>query len=111
MTNFEAIKLAIEKRKPISFEYPKRGPGKRYGKPFALYIFTTTKGIESTKVDIVQTGGVSPSQDEEPFPSWRMPNIEEIENVQILDDQESFVPTFPGYKPNSKRYNKIIAKV
>lgn len=112
MNTLEILIKAINNRLPISFEYNKKGEiSKRIGNPYVVYIFVSKLGVESTKVDVVQTAGDSDSKI--PFPSFRgFLNIEDIINLRILEDQPSFGPPFHGdYVPNSDRYKNPIAKV
>jgi len=113
MNTLETLKSAIEKRLPISFEYNKEGKvkGKRFGDPYAVFIFTAKNTrVQSTKVHIVQTAGVSDS--EQPFPSFRMYNIEYLYNVTILIDEKPFGPPFhEDYNPEWEGYIDVIAKV
>ena len=113
MNTLETLKRAIEKRLPISFEYNKEGKviGKRFGDPYAVFIYTAKNSrVQSTKVHIVQTEGVSDSG--KPFPSFRMYNIEDLSNVVILSDESSFGPPFhENYNPEWEGYIDVIAKV
>lgn len=65
-------------------------------------------GSESTKVHIVQTGGVSDSGQE--FPSFRMFDLTELSNVQINSPSVKF-DIDKGYNPTSEMYNFVLAKV
>lgn len=113
MNTLETLKSAIEKRLPISFEYNKEGKvkGKRLGDPYAVFIYTAKNSrVQSTKVHIVQTGGVSDSG--KSFPSFRMYNIEELSNVTILSNKEPFgLPFHENYNPEWEGYIDVIAKV
>ncbi len=114
MSTSEILKKAIEMKKPISFEYNKKGIlSKRIGNPYVIYIFVSVAGDKSTKVDIVQTAGESDSKSDKPFPSFRgFLDIKNILNVKILEDQPSFGPPFhEDYVPNSDRYKNPIAKI
>lgn len=111
MNTLELLKKAIELQKPISFEYNKEGKvaGKRIGNTHAIFIFTKKSGDQDTKVHIVQTGGVS---DTEPnnFPDFRMFNISELSNIEILENEEKFSIN-EKYNPEWKGYENIIAKI
>ncbi len=114
MNTLEDLKQAIQNRQPISFEYNKEGKvkGTRFGNPYAVFIYTAKNTrIQSTKVHIVQTGGVSDTKEEKPFESFRMFNIEDLTNVKILIDREFFTPSHKDYKPESDFYKDVIAKV
>ena len=115
MNTLEVLIEAINSRMPISFEYNKEGKekGKRFGHPYAVYIFTAKNTrIQSTKVHIVQTGGVSDSKDENPFNSFRQFNLEELSDVNILKNEKPFGPDLhENYKPESDWYKDVIAKV
>ena len=114
MNTLATLEVAINNRQQISFEYNKEGKerGIRYGNPYAVFIFTDKTGNKSTKVHIVQTGGVSESSDTNPFPSFRMCNIENLVNVQILSDRPSFSePYHEKYNPDWEQYKDVIAKI
>jgi len=115
MNTLETLKDAITNRQPISFEYNKEGKieGKRIGNPYAVFIYTAKNTrIQSTKVHIVQTGGVSDSKEENPFLSFRMYNIEELSNVTVLKNEKSFAPPFhENYNPEWDGYRDVIIKV
>lgn len=112
MNTIESLKEAIKSQKPISFEYNKEGKinGKRIGNIHAVFIFTAKSGKQSTKVDLVQTAGVSDTEQEKPLPSWRFFNIEDISNVIILHNEKEFIPD-SEYKPEVPRYDNVIAKI
>ena len=110
MNTLETLKRAIEKRKPIKFEYNKVGKveGVRIGNPHAIFIFTTkTTRIQSTKVHIVQTDGVSDSNAKNEFRTF---DIQEISNIQCMEDEDSFQPD-ERYNPNWEGYANVIAKI
>lgn len=113
MNNLNLLIESIEKRKSISFEYNKveKTPGTRIGNVHAVFILTSKSGLQSTKVEIVQTAGVSDSQEVKPFPDFRMFNIEDLSNVLILEEEKCFDPLYEKYKPESDRYRNVIAKV
>jgi hypothetical protein len=110
MTKLELLTKAIQDRLPISFQYNKPGKtvGIRIGNPHAVFIFTSIKGITSTKLHIVQTEGVSDTGDKGDFPFWRPFNIEHISDVKVLENMGKF-EVQEGYKPDS--YDNPLAKV
>lgn len=107
-----ALKSAIESRVPISFHQIKAGkdPGERIGNPHAIYIGKTSEGVTTTMIDIAQTGGVSDSQKQNPFPSFRTFYINELSNVALKECTELF-EQHHAYNPTSKRYDSVIIKV
>lgn len=115
MNTLEILMEAIKNRQPISFEYNKEGKveGLRFGNPYAVFIYTAKNTrIQSTKVHIVQTDGVSDTKYEKPFPSFRMYNIEDLSNVTILMDRNPFAPPFDkNYNSEWDGYKDVIAKV
>lgn len=113
MTNLELIISAIQNRKPISFEYnkPEKVKGQRIGNPHAVFIFTSKAGEQSTKIHLVQTGGVSDSKELKPFPDFRMFNIEDLSNIAILGDENVFEPFYEKYNPEWEGYKDVIEKV
>jgi hypothetical protein len=108
--SLDTLKAAITNCRAIEFEYNKAGKtsGVRIGNPHAVYIMRRKDNTESTKIDIVQTGGVSDSGQE--FPSFRMFDIEEISNVKIIENLAPFIPS-SEYKPESDRYAFVIIKI
>lgn len=108
--SLDAIRTAINQRKPISFEYNKPGktPGNRIGNPHAVWVMRKKGGTESTKVHIVQVAGVTDSGQE--FPSFRMFDLSEISMVQILTDSPEFQPNHK-YNPEWDGYTFVIAKI
>jgi hypothetical protein len=110
MTKLELLTKSIEDRLPISFQYNKVGKteGIRIGNVHAIFIFTSKKGVISTKLHVVQTEGVSDSADKGDFPFWRPFNIEYISDVKILENSDQF-EIKEGYNPDS--YDNPIAKV
>ena len=112
MNKLETLISSVELQKPISFEYNKPGKpiGERIGNVHAIFIMTKKSGKLSTKVHIVQTDGVSDSKDRNPFPNFRMFNIESIESVRILSDAPVFEVN-EKYNPDWDGYAKPIAKV
>ncbi|MCK9399184.1 MAG: hypothetical protein M0Q51_04190 [Bacteroidales bacterium] len=115
MNTLEILIEAIKNRQPISFEYNKEGKveGTRFGKPYAVFIYIAKNTrIQSTKVHIVQTGGVSDTREENQFESFRMFNIEDLSNVKILEDEKVFGPPFhENYNPEWEGYRDVIAKI
>lgn len=106
----EVLKAAIATRKPVSFQYNKQGktPGPRVGNPHAVFILRRKDGTESTKVHIVQTGGVSDSGQE--FPSFRMFDLGELSDVELEASASQFEVS-NDYKPEWIGYEFVIAKV
>lgn len=106
----KTLKTAIESRTPVKFHYIKPGkdPGERIGNPHAIYIGETPEGEKSTKVDMVQTGGVSDSQ--KPFPSWRTFDINELTNI-VLSESSTPFEIHHFYNPTSERYDSVVKKV
>ncbi len=111
MNNLDLLSHAIREKKKISFEYNKPGKtsGQRIGNPYAIFILTAKSGVQSTKVHLVQTAGVSDSKDVSPFPDFRMFNIQELSNIEVLD--ETFEPTSKKYNPSWEGYKDVISKV
>ena len=110
MNTLETLIRAIEIKKPITFEYNKVGKvqGSRKGNPHAIFIFTTkSTRIQSTKVHIVQTDGVSDSNAKNEFRTF---DIKEISNVQCIENENSFQPD-ERYNPNWEGYASVIAKI
>lgn len=114
MNTLETLIEAITNKQQISFEYNKDEKiTKRVGNPYAVFIYTAKNTrIQSTKVHIVQTAGDSDSQERNPFPSFRMYNIVDLNDVTILKSEEPFSEPFhKDYKPESDFYKDVIAKV
>lgn len=113
MTNLDILIKVIQTKQPVSFEYnkPEKVQGKRIGNPHAVFIFTAKSGQQSTKVHIVQTGGVSDSKEEKPFPDFRMFNIEDLSELAIIDNVEPFTPFYEKYNPEWEGYKDVIEKV
>jgi hypothetical protein len=111
MNNLDLLTKAINEKKKISFEYNKPGKtaGQRIGNPYAVFILTANSGEQSTKVHLVQTAGVSDSKDVNPFPDFRMFNIQELSKIQILED--TFDADNEKYNPNWEGYKDVIAKI
>lgn len=106
----EILSQAIKSKSAISFEYNKEGKifGTRFGNPHAVFIMRKKDGSESTKVDIVQTGGVSDSGQE--IPGWRMFDLSEMSKIQINQPEIHF-EAHHDYNPESDRYKYVISKV
>jgi len=104
---------SVDRRKPISFQYLKPGktPGTRIGNVHAIFIMTLKDGTKSTKLHIVQTDGVSDSKDKNPLPTFRMFNIEDISDVNILEDLPDFEIREVDYNPEWQGYQDVLAKV
>lgn len=111
MNNLDKLTKAINEKRIIVFEYNKQGKilGKRIGNPYAVFIFTTKEGKQSTKVHLVQTDGVSDSKDISPFPNFRTFNIEELSNIEITD--KYFTELSEHYNPEWDGYKNVIAKI
>jgi len=111
MNNLDKLIKAISEKKVIEFEYNKTGKiqGKRIGHPYAVFIYTSKDDIKSTKVHLVQTDGVSDSKEKNPFPEFRMFNIEELSNIEIKD--ETFTDLNEKYNPEWEGYQDVIEKV
>lgn len=109
MDTIETIRKAIQKRHPIRFTYIKPGKiqGIRIGNAHAVYEYVTKAGVQSIKVDIAQTGGVSDSQ--EPFPSFRMFDLVDL-NVHDIDTSAVF-QIHPDYNCDGDRYVNSIEKI
>lgn len=107
MDTVEILKQAISERKPISFEYEAtdRAVGTRYGNPHVLFV----SPFNIDTIDIFKTGGVC-TETLRPLPAWRQYKIANIKNIIIQQDTLSFEPA-QGYNPQSKLYNKVIAKI
>ena len=110
MTKLETLTKAIENKLQISFQYNKPGKieGIRTGNPHAVFIFTSKAGKTSTKLHLVQVGGVTDSGNKDDFPFWRPFDIEYISDVAILESNGKF-EVEAGYNPES--YDKPIAKI
>jgi hypothetical protein len=110
-TNLKLLVGAIKSRSPVSFQYNKAGktPGLRIGNPHAAFILRRKDGTESTKIDIVQTAGVS---DTEPpaFPEWRRFDFAAISKVVVREEERPF-RIDPRYKPDADPYRFAIAQV
>src|SRR6266853_4340251 len=110
-TNLKVLIGAIKSRSPVSFHYNKTGktPGLRIGNPHAAFILQRKDGTESTKIDIVQTAGVS---DTEPpaFPEWRRFDLAAISRVNVREEESPF-RIDPRYKSDADPYRFAIAQV
>ena len=110
-TNLKLLIGAINSRSPVSFHYNKAGKtrGLRVGNPHAAFILRRKDGIESTKVDIVQTSGVSDT-DTPAFPEWRRFDLAAISKVVVREEERPF-RIDPRYKPDADPYKFAIAQV
>lgn len=106
----EKLKLAIENRSSVSFEYNKPGKanGIRIGNPHAVFVMIKKDGSRPTKVHIVQTGGVSDSG--QAFPSFRMFDLTELSKVKLVENSAPF-PIHEDYNSDWDGYSQTIAKV
>ena len=113
MNTIEIVSEAIRLKKPISYEYNKPGktPGQRTGNPYVVYNFTAKSGQRSVKLHIVQTSGVSDSDDRQPLPSFRTHDVVQLSNVRVLHGEPDFIPNHPDYNPNWEGYDDVIAQV
>ena len=115
MNTLEILRTSVETKKPICFEYNKQGKiaGRRIGHSYAVFIFTAKNTrIQSTKVHIVQVDGVPDSIITNPFPSFRMYNIEDLSNLYILDDNECFAPPYhEDYNSEWEGYKDVIIRL
>lgn len=109
--SLQLLKESVQRRKPISFEYNKPGKisGTRIGNVHAIFIMRRkSDGVETTKLHIVQTGGVTDTVPN--FPEFRMFDIETLSNVVILEDEPDF-PINGKYNPEYDGYQNVIEKV
>ncbi|CAM6626537.1 hypothetical protein RBI81_18570 [Enterobacter roggenkampii] len=108
--SLQVLRDSVQRRKPISFHYNKPGktPGERIGNVHAIYILRKKDGSESTKLDIVQTSGVTDSEPD--FPEFRRFDIEYLSNIIILEGEPQF-PIDDKYNPEYDGYKNVIAKV
>ena len=114
MFNLSTLTEAINNKKVISYEYDKKGKdnvvGKRIGQPFAVFDFISKSGERTTKVHIVQTGGVSNSKTESKLPSFRTYNLDDLRNIKVTN--EFFLPPYhEDYNPNWDGYKKAKVKL
>lgn len=111
MNNLDKLIKAIKEMRVIEFEYNKVGKiaGKRIGHPYAIFIHTSKEDVKSTKVHLVQTDGVSDSENKNPFPNFRMFNIEELSNIEIM--QEKFTEINEKYNAEWEGYQDVIEKI
>jgi hypothetical protein len=115
MKTLETLIKAIENRHHIAYQYNKPGKvfGGRIGHPYAVYIHTAknTK-IQSTKVHIVQIEGVSDTEPQKPFPSFRTYDLIDLSDLIILSDRPCFSePWHEHYNPLSDCYKDVIIKI
>ena len=110
-TSLKLLVAAIKSRSPVSFHYDKAGkiPGLRIGNPHAAFILQRKDGTESTKIDIVQTAGVSDT-DPPAFPEWRRFDLAAISKVVVREEERPF-RIDPRYKPDADLYRFAIAQV
>jgi len=110
-TSLKLLVAAIKSRSPVSFHYNKTGktPGLRIGNPHAAFILRRKDGTESTKVDIVQTAGVSDT-DPPAFPEWRRFDLAAISKVVVREEEAPF-RIDPRYKRDADPYRVVIAQV
>lgn len=109
--SLQLLRESVRRRKPISFQYNKPGKvaGERIGNVHAIFILRRkTDGVETTKLHIVQTAGVTDTVPD--FPEFRTFDIEAISNVIILDDEPDF-PINEKYNPEYDGYQNVIVKV
>lgn len=108
MKALEILTEAIKNKKQIEFEYNKSGhpKGKRQGNPHALYIHS--RNTNNISIDIYQTNGISSNPSS--IPGWRPFLLEHIENIEILNNLDSF-KIAKGYNPYSTRYQRVIEKI
>ncbi|MCP1182937.1 hypothetical protein P9222_29780 [Paenibacillus amylolyticus] len=113
METLNKLIQAVENRKPIMFTYNKPGKiqGIRVGNVHAIFIFVAKSGLKSTKIHIVQTGGVSDSAWENPFPDFRMFDIKDVGNIEIIESEPKFEILTDKYNPEWTGYSNTIAKV
>ena len=106
METLEILKMAIEQRKPISFQYNAvdKVVGVRFGNPHAIFIAST----DNVNIHIWKTGGVR-SDATKPLPAWREYKIKHIFDIKIIEDQGTF-DLAEGYKPNSPMYKRALAR-
>lgn len=111
MKNLEKLIYAVKNKKQIEFEYNKPGKvlGKRIGDTYAVFIFTSKDDKQSTKVHLVQTSGVSDTSDKNPLPNFRMFNIEDLTNVEVLNSD--YTKIHPSYNPDWDGYSSVIEKI
>ncbi len=108
--SLQQLKKAIEARKPISFTYNKLGktPGIRIGNPHAVWVMRKKDGTESTKVHVLQTEGISDSN--EKLPSFRLFDLGEMRDVVVHEDQPQFEAD-SAYNPEWNGYTFVVAKI
>ena len=107
--SLELLVRAIKSRTPISFEHNKAGktPGLRIGNAHAAFIMRRKDGTESTKVDIVQTAGVSDT-DPPVFPEWRLFDLTEISNIGSEHEIEIKLKTLELYRRNLRSIEIVL---
>ena len=107
MNTLETLKVAIENKQQISFEYVREEEVEwiRYGNPHAVFLNKTT---DNPTVDIYQTHGAS--SDKQKLPGWRPFILDYIQNVQLLEETFEIAEWYSS-NPKSGRYDKILAKI
>ena len=110
-TNLKILIGAIRSRSPVSFHYDKAGktPGLRIGNPHAAFVLRRKDRTESTKLDIVQTAGVSDTHPPA-FPEWRRFDLANISKVVVREDERPF-RIDPRYNPEADSYRFAIGQV
>jgi hypothetical protein len=102
----DAIKAAIERRLPISFNYVgSKTPGPRGGNPHAVFVRRKKDGTEDVYVHLWQTGGVT---DPGWLPAWRMFFLAKCGDVEVGWEGQPF-DIADGYNPGY--YDFPLAKV
>jgi hypothetical protein len=106
------IKQAIREQKSLSFTYDKsdKASGTRFGNPHAVFRVSSKGGKRSTKVHIVQTGGVSDSESLNSKSDFIIFDLRYMNNIQVKNKQESFEIDH-RYNPDLMTYNDLIQKI
>lgn len=106
----ERIIVAMQNRRPISFEYRQEGKpeGLRVGNPHAIFRGRNKEGVDHVYVHIVQTSGVSETL--RTFPDWRMFFADKIFDVQMLESEPVYAIN-EGYNPNASMYSETIYRL
>ncbi|MFT7183774.1 MAG: hypothetical protein ACI9QC_000096 [Oceanicoccus sp.] len=112
METLTLIKKAIREQKAMSFTYdmPDKASGTRFGNPHAIFRVSSKSGRRSTKVHIVQTGGVSENEKLSPKSNFIVFDIRYINNVQVKSKQDSFEIDH-RYNPNLFTYQDLVQKI
>lgn len=112
MSDLDTIVDAINRHKPISYEYVSdKNPtyGERRGDPYVAYVYTDKQGRSTTKIDIFQVSGASFKGQ---LSRVKMSDLANFRNVHILEDEPEFsINPISEYKPESDRYSSVIAQV